>query len=318
MTLAEMATEITENIGRTDSTTLAFAKRKLDLAYRLLWQSREWRDTLMSVTITLAEDSANTGQSFPEVVLPAMMEYPIVVRTSDNIELTPDSLLATYQTDPAAFDRIADPVSFAKIKSTGTSFRMPAAGIDLTVSAVGSGDTTKKLFIRGEYNGQEKREEITLSTSTQLTGFYDFIDLVNKEITLTDVTITENTNSGTDTLLAHETELSCPRIHVHTIPTFTTGDATVYYCIGKRKFPRMVLDQDQPMIRGLEAAIMAYAEADMWKKFKNFSKRDALLQEASGKASSLADGEENQLGGIRRIIPSMAYAGHYTTDDFGM
>lgn len=73
--------------------------------------------------------------------------------------------------------------------------------------------------------------------------------------------------------------------------------------VGKRKLQPMVLDTDSPMVRGIDNALLAFAQGDMLERSRQYQKAAAKNTEGSALIEGARDLERNQSAKDSRILP---------------
>lgn len=89
---------------------------------------------------------------------------------------------------------------------------------------------------------------------------------------------------------------------VRMVPT-PDVDSTAY-CLGKVKWQELQ-DSHTPLLRGVDNALIAYAEGDMMERARQYGKAQAKFAEAAAHVGTMKDLEKNQTQTISRIIPDM-------------
>lgn len=74
------------------------------------------------------------------------------------------------------------------------------------------------------------------------------------------------------------------------------------YVLGKLKWVALA-DSDSPCLRGVDNALLAFAEGDMLERARQYGKAQAKFGEAAGNVKLMLDIEKGQQQSISRIIP---------------
>lgn len=88
--------------------------------------------------------------------------------------------------------------------------------------------------------------------------------------------------------------------------------AGTLYCLGKLKWVTLG-DSDSPCLRGIDNALLAFAEGDMLERARQYSKAQAKYAEGAAQVQLMKDIEKGQQQLQSMIIPS--YLGDNTIDD---
>src|SRR5436190_10342563 len=105
LTLAQMATFITNKVGQFDSTSIALCKTFLDRRYRMIWDSFFWRDTELLGSASLTAGNATFAY-------PGGMERVVSIRAGGDHFLDPVNQDFLIQSDPTIFERSGTPIYY--------------------------------------------------------------------------------------------------------------------------------------------------------------------------------------------------------------
>jgi hypothetical protein len=291
MNLLEISNLVCSKLGKSDSQTVEICKNFIRQRYQMIFDSYLWRDSLTLISIT-----AEAGKE--EVILPYGVDRVIGVRSA-NHEITGINLSSLFQLDAGIFDRIGTPLLFSEQTSIATR-KSPEGGSLMLVSS-SNDDVGIEVKIRGELNGLEVTEEVQLDGTTPVSSMndYDIIYLINKEETVGNVTVTNE--STVEILALKNTEKS--RRHVRLRLLETPQVDTILYIIAKRKADSLLYDESEPVLRGFENALLAFAEGDMLERLRQYSKAQIKYQEAAMQTELLKNVENLQSASMVRIIP---------------
>ncbi len=81
-----------------------------------------------------------------------------------------------------------------------------------------------------------------------------------------------------------------------------TSQAGSLFALGKLKLQSLG-DNDSPVLRGVDNALLAFAEGDMYERSRQFSKAQAKFTEAASHIQIMRDLEKGQQQSVSRIIP---------------
>jgi hypothetical protein len=295
MTLEQYVDTICTKMHRTDDASRTEAKVYVRARYRTIYEACVWRD--------LQEIGALPLGGGRETILPHIVGTVIACRWSSNILLNNDSLWTVLAIDPTRFDQQGEPISFSVIAPSGVKATPGGAKLHLSTT-----DTNPNFIVSiyGSYQGDEKSESVSISGSGVVESVceYDEIFSLSKTDTLHNLSVSR-ADIGEQILFlkASESERIHQRISFHATANTTLAGLVLY----KRAFRPLVNDSDSPdPIGGLDTALLAFAEADMYQAARQFSKKDNKLQEAIISVAAMVDLERNQSANLIRIIPDLS------------
>lgn len=85
-------------------------------------------------------------------------------------------------------------------------------------------------------------------------------------------------------------------------PVPTPDAAGTLYVLGKLKWVALG-DSDSPCLRGVDNALLAYAEGDMLERARQYAKAQSKYAEASAQIQIMRDIEKGQQQSVSRIVP---------------
>lgn len=115
MTLSDLSSFVCGKIGRTDEDSLAKCRQFLARRYRLIWDSQLWRDSLTSVSQSVAAETQDVTISSPAV------DQILGVSWGD-IPLEPAAHEQIFSMNPSAFSRVGSVVSFVVLPKSETGY----------------------------------------------------------------------------------------------------------------------------------------------------------------------------------------------------
>ena len=238
--------------------------------------------------------------------MPHIVGTVIACRWSSNIPLNNDTLWTVLAIDPSRFDSTGDPVSFSVIAPSGV--RLSPGGAKLAMSTTDASPNFV-VSVYGSFNGEEISESMSITGMgvIQSVNNYDEVYSLSKMDVLHNLSVSRQ-DLGTQILYlkAYETERIHQRISFHT----TTSNTSTGLILYKRAFRPLINDSDSPdPIGGLETALLAFVEADMYQASRQFSKKNDKLGEAGMAVTAMVDLERNQSANLTRIIPDMSVTG---------
>lgn len=304
MTVQEMSDQITQKLFKTDAASVAACKGFIRRRYRMLYDGSLWKDTL--------EVSSNIAASTNVITLPESISLLIGVRWN-NCLIDPVELSFLLRIDPSAFERVGTPVRVAELPPIGMSAN-PATAEAFTFVSSSASDVALTFLLRGELSGVPQYEEITLNGTTPVTSTKSWtkVTTASKAVTTGTVTVAGATSATTYlTLWPEETEKKYLQIQLFSSPADTTK---TILALGKKRFQDLVKNQDSPIIRGIENALLAYAEADMLQRERQYGKATAKVEEAGAMLAVAKDMGIHQSMNIVCITPDPN--GEWNRNDF--
>jgi hypothetical protein len=294
MTLSEYIDVICMKMHRTDDASRNEARTYVRARYRTIYESVPWRD--------LTEIGAVPLGGAQETILPHIVGTVIACRWSTNMMLKNESLWTVLAIDPTRFDSTGEPISFSVISPSGA--RNSPGGMKLHLNTTDSSPNFI-ISVYGSFNGEERTESVAITGDGVVESLYEYDEIfsLSKTDTLHNLSVSRiDTGEQILFLKAYENERIHQRVSFHTDAPAATG--LVLY---KRAFRPLVNDSDSPdPIGGLETALLAFAEADMYQAMRQFSKKDNKLQEAVMGVAAMIDLEKHQSGNLTRIIPDIS------------
>lgn len=302
MTLSELADLVTTKMHRTDTQSIAEAKTYIKARYKMLWDSRPWRDAISTISIP-AESVTRT------MILPRIVDRVMAVRWGDKTNLLPQDLGTVFSVDPGLFERTGQPAGFSIISPSAVAVS-PASGKIFVTSS--DPNATYSVSIRGIYGSTEVYETITLAGKSVISSVnsYDEIYDLSKDSTGSDLIVTKADSSVILNLDAPETSRQHQRIYFQVTPDYTLPLLILF----KRRFKPLVNDSDSPEIAGIDNALLAAALADMQEGQRQYGKAQVKMQESSLMAQQMADLERHQSAASSQLVP---WDAAMAPDDFG-
>lgn len=81
--------------------------------------------------------------------------------------------------------------------------------------------------------------------------------------------------------------------------------------------PALSSDDDIPQIKGIDNVLLAFAQADMLQRQRQYAKAQALMTEAQGQLQIMLDLEKNQQAFDSCVVPALVNSDQYYDDFFG-
>ena len=291
MTLGDYVDLVTTKVHRTDEPSRAEARKYIASRYQMIYESYPWRDACEVAGIALAATQT--------VILPHIADRVIGCRWGSGLTLRNDNLWTILQIDPAAFDRIGDPISYTIYSPSAVHTAPPGQQIAVQTT-VASPDFQVSVY--GAYRGQDKNESIRITGTVPVVSVnrYDDIYSLSKYNNSHDLTVRAADSSEELLYLsAAEQERKHQRLHFHSAPANTTTALVLY----KRQIKPLVNDSDAPELAGIDNALLSCAIADMRESERQYAKANAKLEEGIGLVRTMADLERHQSESVVRLIP---------------
>lgn len=208
-----------------------------------------------------------------------------------------------FQLDSNIFERDGEPTNFSHYVTVGCANPGQITGTSdfIVASSDDASDAGKKVFIRDSAGNEDT---ITLSGLSQVLSqvqFNGILTTITKEVTAGTVSVSRYGGGlGYVNLAPAERARRYPTIQV--FPS-ESDDIDRIKVLGKRRAPDMTSDYDEPLIP-CEDALIAYAQADMLEKARQYAKAEKKRQEGYQEIQKLKELHTNQSANIVRIIPA--------------
>lgn len=302
MTRKELTDLVCTKAHRTDAQTRAEVKEYIGARYRMLWDSRPWRDALGMMSVTATDQI---------VTLPGIVDRVMQARWGDNTTLLPLDLGVIFSVDPSAFDRSGDPVTFSLVAPSAVSAAPGGEAVSLSSS---DSNASFQVSIRGVRGTNEVVETVTMNGTGTVASVnaYDEILSLSKESTTMDLTVKDSTTATILTLAASETSRQFQRVHFHVTPTESKSLLVLF----KRRFRPLVTDSDATELTGIDNALIAASVADVLEAQRQYGKAQLKMQESGALAQTMVDLERHQSASGAQLIPWDAAMGPDATEYF--
>ena len=291
MTLSELADLVCTKCHRTDAQSVTEAKTYIRARYRMLWDSRPWRDAIGMLSIAAVDVTRVT-------ILPGIVDRLMSVRWGDSSTLLPADLGTIFSIDPALFERTGEPATFSLISPSGVE--VSPAGGKIKISSTDS-NAAFQVSIRGMLGTVEKNEILsTVGVSLiESVNSYDEILSLSKSSTTSDLTVAKSAGGTILTLDALESSRQFQRIHFHVTP----DNSKALLILFKRRFRPLLKDSDSTELTGIDNALIAAAVADILEAQRQYGKAQIKMQESGALATAMADLERHQSASCATLVP---------------
>lgn len=305
--LAEMTDAALARCGVYDIENVLLVREFLRRGYLALYDSRPWKESLVMARVR------TDGQT---LILPEYMDRVIAVRTDNNVTLSTVDLVNLYLTMPLVFEQTTGgPCLFSIL----TSVAVAALPLGAKLSLVSSDGADKcSVFIRGDSNGLDVSETVTLDGTTAVltVNDYDTPLTLAKPVTKGDLTV----RSGLPavkllTLPAAERERKHVRLWLHPSSGAAGSD---YLVLGKRRIHPLVRDEDTPLLRDAADALIHAAAGDLSARMGKADMAMGFRAQAAAAVKTLVDLETHQGAQMTQIVPYMEpdYLGYDYAEGF--
>lgn len=304
MQLSELADLVCGKVGKTDDASVAACKSYLRARHEMIVDSYPWKDTLDTFDVEVAAEATHA-------ILPYEVARPWAVWDQDSgVEIPVGSLTNIIATNPAALSEVGGLLRFVEAASVGWLYPLAAAGSQLSFTSAGSVEITASI------NGEKNLNVFTFPdltiTETLVLGAYGgaatssafkVIHRMTKP-SGTYVFVSQLSTSPVQSWVwpPDSTEATFARIRLIRPPTA----AVTLGVLGKRKTRHLSEDSDAPMVRNIENALLAFAQADMLERSRQYAKAAAKVQEGTSLVEGARDLERNQSAKESRITPEVA------------
>ncbi len=322
MTLAQLAQIVCGKIGKTDDASIAACKDFLCQRHETIYDSALWLESrdYSSFPYPATEDAypPHAGPGAPDyvtrVIFPSNVGRVIALRCGGDA-IYPEQGYSVFDRDPKDFEARGTPVSFVEDGASAISWPLPNnasnQGDRLQFSCVPE-DNGTAITVRGypfdplSSNPALYTETVTLTGGVGTTqAFYTWVESISKPVTNGIVTVEGSLGGPFDEWAAEETErrhVVCRIIHR---PPYDPANRLQLWAYYKRKIQPLRKDGDVPMIRNADNALIAFAQADMLERGRQYSKAQLKIQEANSLVKELADLQMNQGASMTQILPEI-------------
>jgi hypothetical protein len=313
MNLSQLANYVCSKVRATDANSLALCKTYLAARFQMIWESELWRDSLVFVTATLDPTNPNNNLGLDAQgvwLLPPIADKVLALRDHDRA-YTVVSAEEYFQSDLDEFGAQGTAVSFYHLASCAAAAGAPGFFYQQSSSAEAGGTSGNARGIRQDPN-LPAGYSTTFDGSTNISNGAQALDnwtwsevtSFTKGVTVGNVTLGLSTSAGLFPLVVLQPgDTAAPkrcRIQLVEIPRAAVN----LRALVKRTMQPLVNDQDTPKIRGLDNALIAFAQADMLQEQRQYAKAQGLMQEASVLLLDAKKGEVYQQAARPRIIPA--------------
>lgn len=305
MILSDLASMICGTVGQTDDDSVAACKLYLQRRHEMIWNSRLWRDSIGFGTVSVIANQTYVGA--PRDLTKVLCVRESVGMTAMGVTQTEAVLLA----NPDYFDTANPARSFSP---AGSAVAVPTAPGTLSVLS-GGAESTDVTFtycyeLSTSAGASNRRIETRTFTSAEFASGTNVLNVaavlsVHKPVTDWHLEI----SIGGDILytMATDEKDAARRARIHL--TSPASESVDLLFIGKRAPNRFTEDEDSPSLDGMDNALINFAQGDMLKRARHYSKAQAEFQEGAAHLASLIEQERGQNASVIQITPFVEPSG---------
>jgi len=304
MTLLEMAIHVCEVVGKNDPASLEACKGFLRRRHEVIYDSGLFKDLLDVFSLTVLDGSGIA-------VLPLEAARPLAVwDPASHLPYTLDELASVIVRDPSHMSGGAmGTLSFCEGPRTAWPFPL-GDGSRLAFYNLGNPEITVGVagFVAG--SGGLPPYPVTESLGigsgaffANTAGTFVSIDRLSKPRTPAPVFCSGLATNQSWVWPAAMEEASFATVRL--MPPPSAGK--VLSCYAKKAFQQMEADTDTPMVRGSTNALLAFAQADMLERSRQYGKAQMKTGEGTAMLGVARDVDVNQSAYEARVTPQVAY-----------
>lgn len=291
--LAELVDAVCARTGQWGLDSAVLVKDFLRRNYQAIYDACNWAEATVM---------ANVNSDGSEIVLPFYFDRLLSIRGNVNLgQLSIVQPQLYFGIAPSIFEQTGAAIGFSYLTPVGVATLPPTREKMSFVSSSTSDKTS--VFVMGESAGEEVSETVVLNgtTAVQTASLYDTPLTIAKNITVGDVTVSGVTSSAVLVkILAGERERKHMRIWLQPTPP-----ATVCLALGKRRIKPLVQDEDTPLLRDIQGALIAAASADMFSKVGDKDAAVAARSQADAALKTLVNLETEQGAFSACVVPEV-------------
>ena len=323
MNLGTMATHITTKLGKTDTSSVSACKEFIRNRFEMINDAGLWKDMVVVKTFNLqTRDSTDSNPYTPDVTtslyeqeltLPYEIVRPINVIYNKSL-LGAADLQTIFHTQADSIDTIGTPVTFTEVEPIAVSKLTSSDPFKVQLKPyVNAADSGKEIHFKGLLDQRPVHEDLALTNGSYY-GSQDFDELicVSKPVTLGEVQFSNG--ASTETVPAEETRYQLARIRLNLKPQYVSGETVPLVVLGKRRIRPMRHDSDEPQIRNIDNALIAYVTGDMLERSRQYGKAQIKNAEGVQLVQVAQNVERSQSAATAVIQPNTL--GDYDRNDF--
>lgn len=310
MTLSEIATLITNKLGRTDSgnanSSVDICKSFINRRYKMIYDNTMWLESL-ATAVEWVFDRDVTISNNPEVYYSGGSAAKIDrVIAANFAEADVETVNSITVSSPAG---IKYQMSSTSGWNVGDTFY--AYGFPNTVQALNGKKTVD--VVHAEYLSIADPTNLqTANGNYNITGWITADENAFAEITPIDWW--KHFKVDPSLLVEQDTTLQTPENFVH-LPKDGSGNPRVrlipgpskeglLHVLGKVAWTELT-DDDSPVIHGIDEALLAYAEGDMLERGRKYAKAQIKFQEGAALLQAMRQAQVQQFASDPVVIPDI-------------
>ncbi len=315
MTLSELANYIATKLSQTDAASVAACKMFLRARYRMLWDSANWPEALALTHLATT----------PSVFQVMAAEIETVIRVFDYTDNTPLEAIDPAQLfdfNPSEWTGSgATPIHFVigpnvaiPVTAEGSAYAIPGFQVSATNSE--AFDVVVRIagvqLAGGAPSPVSEVLAIPAGGSTASVNYYDKVFSLGVVSPDPSAPLQSGivayarvggatVGPGPAQILpgARDADAFCT-IRLLAAP----AGAPTLLVLGKRRRNDLLNDGDAPIVRGCDNALIAFAQADMLERDRQYAKAQAKLADGNNELQLLANLKRQQAASQTRIIPA--------------
>lgn len=310
MTLLDLATFICTKVSQSETEDLEACKDFLQRRFEMIWADQLWHDSLFEYTQTLSAlnyDVDSTWLPTKQVLLlPEQFGHVVAVRT-DTRKANVLSSEELYRMDYDTFLNAGSLIQYRLLKPCAWEVDT-AKTLNINASGLAAGDTLDIWYLDGD---GVTLKSVSANDAGQPPSIYALrIDSAKKkQVSGESVYLSDSVTAGRAFTLT-TTDLVLPkRVRIQLFGVIPEG--AVIRVLGKTNAPAFTDDADEPGLTGVENCILAFAQADMLQRERQYGKAQALQQEGQMLLDQLKKVRTVQQAHHKRLIPESGYGDEY-------
>lgn len=327
MTLLEIANFVCGKIGKLDTDSVRAAKDYVRQRHQMVYDSMLWKDSMVYTSTTLlpVTDALLPSTTSYNPVVPLPYDVARVIQVRQDIEGDRDNLMVRdyqwrFTVHPDEFETTGRPIGFTDAGTSGVSFplRPISTGETLTIGCTDETDVGRVVALVGEAGGSgHVREDIVLAYGSNPTSnSYRQVYCITKDRTNSYVTVQNAAATRTMIIPGNAKEVRVAAIRLVPTPEYVAGQSVKLYVLGKRPIRPMIEDNDMPMLAGVDNVLIAFGQADMLERGRQYGKSQVKIQEGMELLKLAKDQEHHQSASVTQLLPAVGLSPG-SVDDFG-
>ena len=324
MNLGSLASFITSKMGKTDTLSVSLCKDFIRQRHEMIFDSGLWKDSLVIKCFDLPTRDATDSNPYTDDITSSIyeMEFALPYEISRPIDVIFNSeqigardMQAMFHSQPDNIRGSGVPVAFTEIEPIAVSKLQTDEPFKIQLKAyTNAADSGISLHFKGTLNDLPVHEDLSLTNGNYYgSQAFDLIHYVSKATTTGEVLFSNG--ASTETIPAEETKYSLVRLRLNLKPTYVSGETIPIVVLGKKRIRPIRHDSDEPQIRNIDNAIIAFVEGDMLERARQYSKAQVKYSEGTQMVQLAQDVERGQSAAVSALHPG-SY-GDYTRNDFG-